>query len=548
MRPGASKGTPRNGRYRRIRHEERAFGQRSGRRAPRRGRRRRPVGLLRGRAAARRGLRGRPARPAADAVRPRARGRGARPPEDQVRHARVREDRAAQAGFRFFGGIALGDDVSRAELLERYHAVVYAIGTADDNRLGIPGEDRPGLALRHALRRLVQRPSRRVPTRRSTSPRSAPSSSATATSRSTSRGCSCSTPTSSRPTDTADHAIEAFAARRRREVVLLGRRGPAQAAFTNPELRELGELAARRRRGRPRRARARRATRRTGSRPRRDATAKRNVEILRELRAARAPTARDAPDRAALPALAGRDPRRGRGRPRSPACASCATGSSADDDGRLRAVPTGEEEVIPCGLVLRSIGYRGRPRRRRPVRRAPRPHPQRPAAACATRTASRCPGEYVVGWIKRGPSGVIGTNKKDAADTVARIVEDAEAGRLPDPARPPTPTAVGAWLRERAPGVVDWDGWEAIDEHERGARRARRPPARQARPPGRAGRGGAVRRRRRPLGKALANAAIAADHGLRLLELRAVARRRRRAARPGPRTRASIRSIWSSVP
>ena len=77
------------------------------------------------------------------------------------------------------------------------------------------------------------------------------------------------------------------------------------------------------------------------------------------------------------------------------------------------------------------------------------------------------PGEYVVGWIKRGPSGVIGTNKKDAGDTVARILEDVAAGAVaePDPARA-NPDAVGAWIAERAPQHVTWDGWGAIDAYE----------------------------------------------------------------------------------
>jgi ferredoxin--NADP+ reductase len=75
-------------------------------------------------------------------------------------------------------------------------------------------------------------------------------------------------------------------------------------------------------------------------------------------------------------------------------------------------------------------------------------------------------GEYCVGWIKRGPSGVIGTNKKDAADTVARIVEDAAAGRLPEPPDADA-EATGGWLRASSPAVVEWDGWQAIDEHER---------------------------------------------------------------------------------
>jgi ferredoxin--NADP+ reductase len=75
------------------------------------------------------------------------------------------------------------------------------------------------------------------------------------------------------------------------------------------------------------------------------------------------------------------------------------------------------------------------------------------------------PGEYAVGWIKRGPSGVIGTNKKDAAETIARLAEDAAAGRLNDPASPGR-AAVEQWLRGRVPGLVTWNGWKAIDEHE----------------------------------------------------------------------------------
>jgi ferredoxin/flavodoxin---NADP+ reductase len=129
-------------------------------------------------------------------------------------------------------------------------------------------------------------------------------------------------------------------------------------------------------------------------------------------------------------------------------------------------VATDREEVIPCGLVIRSIGYRGVPlgdvpfdERRGLIRND--------AGRVCTEDGDPLPGEYAVGWIKRGPSGVIGTNKKDAADTVAKIVEDAEAGRLPEPAGVDA-EATGAWLRGCAPGVVEWDGWKAIDEHERG--------------------------------------------------------------------------------
>jgi ferredoxin/flavodoxin---NADP+ reductase len=130
----------------------------------------------------------------------------------------------------------------------------------------------------------------------------------------------------------------------------------------------------------------------------------------------------------------------------------------------LRAVPTDDEETIECGLVLRSIGYRGRPlpgvpfdERRGLIRNV--------GGRVTGDDGAPIPGEYVVGWIKRGPSGVIGTNKKDASDTIARLLEDAEAGRLNEPATADG-EAVEGWLRSRIPGLVTWNGWQSIDRHE----------------------------------------------------------------------------------
>ena len=131
-----------------------------------------------------------------------------------------------------------------------------------------------------------------------------------------------------------------------------------------------------------------------------------------------------------------------------------------------RAVPTGEEEVIECGLVLRSIGYRGRPlggipfdERRGLIRNE--------GGRVCRDDGAPCRGEYAVGWIKRGPSGVIGTNKKDAADTVAKIVADAEAGRLGSGSA--DADACAEWIGRCAPDAVVWEGWQAIDEVERRA-------------------------------------------------------------------------------
>ena len=212
---------------------------------------------------------------------------------------RVYEKTAAKPGFRFFGGVVLGEHVARAELLERYHAVVYAVGTDDDNRLGIPGEDRPRLLLRHAIRGLVQRPpgrGRRVfdlsPERAVVIGNGNVAIDVARMLRARPRRAR-QRPTS--PTTRSAPLGEAQV----QEVILLGRRGPAQAAFTNPELRELGGMTARRRTSSTRR--------RSTSRSRRslDKIARRNVEILRDY-AQREPSG-SAGHRidAALPALAG---------------------------------------------------------------------------------------------------------------------------------------------------------------------------------------------------------------------------------------------------
>jgi len=376
---------------------------------------------------------------------------------------RVYEKTAKKPGFRFFGGIALGEDVTRAELLERYHAVVYAMGTSDDNRLGIPGEDRPG-----------SYPATRFVAWYNGHPDATDEAFDLSASRAVVIGNGnvaidvarmlVLDPDEVSPTDTADHAIAELAAARVEEVVLLGRRGPAQAAFTNPELRELGEL---------RRADVvvdpseveldEHSARWLETEA--DITARKNVEILRAY-AERPPSGRS--HRISLKFL--RSPVAILGDGEDGAVTGLRVVRNRIEPtagGRLSAVPTGVEEEIGCGLILRSIGYRGRPvadvpfdERRGLIRND--------GGRVCDEEGTPHRGEYVVGWIKRGPSGVIGTNKKDAADTVAKVVADRDAGLLEE--RPlPDPEAVAAFFAERAPDVVTWDGWKAIDTHETAA-------------------------------------------------------------------------------
>jgi ferredoxin/flavodoxin---NADP+ reductase len=373
---------------------------------------------------------------------------------------RMYEKTAAKPGFRFFGGVALGEQISREELLEHYHAVLYATGTPDDNRLGIPGEDRPGsYSATEFVAWYNGHPGYHGHEFDLSGGRAVVIGNgnvAIDVARMLVLG-----PEELAPTDTADHAIAGFASSTVEEVILLGRRGPAQAAFTNPEVRELGELARADVACDPAQVEA--AT--EPATP----TAQRNVELFRDY-AGREPSGKS--HRIELRFLRSPIEILGEGEDGPVTGVRVAVNRlEEDEDGRLRAVPTGEEEVIECGLVLRSIGYRGRPlggipfdERRGLIRNE--------GGRVCDEDGTPCRGEYVVGWIKRGPSGVIGTNKKDAADTVARILEDAEAGRLGQPADG-DPVE---WLAERVPDAVTWEGWQAIDEVERRAGEAQGRP------------------------------------------------------------------------
>ena len=134
-----------------------------------------------------------------------------------------------------------------------------------------------------------------------------------------------------------------------------------------------------------------------------------------------------------------------------------------DDRGRVRAVPTDERETIPCSLVFRSVGYHGVPLPGVPFDPSTGTIPN-DGGRVLDETGALVPGVYCAGWIKRGPTGVIGTNKKDATETVDLLLEDARSGVLPERA---AEAGIDALLAERGVEVVLYAGWDAIDRTER---------------------------------------------------------------------------------
>jgi ferredoxin/flavodoxin---NADP+ reductase len=368
--------------------------------------------------------------------------------------SRAFERTAQRPGFRFFGNVELGRDVTHDDLTRVYDAVVYAVGAQTDRRLGIPGEDLPGSWSATELVAWYNGHPDFQDVRFDLSPERAVVVGAGNVALDVVRMLAL-TDEELAPTDATDRSIEAISGSGLRELVLLSRRGPAQASFTTPELKELGDLAGADVLVDPADLEldeASEASLETNT------NARRNVEVLREY-AARAPE----------------------GKPRSIRLRFCVSPTAilgerrvegvevvrnelVAKDGRIAAVATGETETIPCGLVFRSIGYHGIPLPDVPFDTRSGTIPN-DGGRILDGNGAPLPRAYVAGWIKRGPTGVIGTNKKDATETVARLLEDVEAGRLTG--RGVEPGAIVELLEKRGAEPVVYAGWEAIDALER---------------------------------------------------------------------------------
>jgi ferredoxin/flavodoxin---NADP+ reductase len=372
---------------------------------------------------------------------------------------RVYEKTASRPEFRFFGNVEVGTDVTVEELRERYHAVVFAYGTSVDRHLGIPGEDLPGS---HSATEFVNW--------YNAHPDFADRDFDLSCERVVVIGNGnvatdvarmlALTPEELAETDTADYAIAALADCGVKEIVVLGRRGPAQASFTNPEVRELGEMVDADIDVDPEEMELDEVSRQWLDSEDADPTRRRNVDIFREF-SQRQPEGKN--KKIVMRFL--RSPVEIQGDGKVERIVVSRNELQRDDSGRIRAVDIGDRETIECGMVLRSIGYKGVPIDGVPFDEG-RGLIHNDGGRIHDGSGDAVPGLYAVGWIKRGPSGVIGTNKKDAQETVDKLFGDLEAGVLPEPEPAGDRGAIESLLAERKPEHVTFEGWQAIDAAE----------------------------------------------------------------------------------
>ena len=348
---------------------------------------------------------------------------------------------------RFLGNVEFGRDLTHADVRRHYDAVIYTVGASRDRRLDIPGEDlrgsisatefvawyngHPDAAARQML--LHARGVAVVGV----------GNVALDVSR-----ILLKTVQELRESDIAGHALTALEHSQVRDVWILGRRGPAQAKFTTKELREFGELLEADPLVLPHEVAPDEAAETAIT----DNVVKKNLEVLR--------------------GFAGREQT---GKPRRVHLRFLVSPVEIMDDGAgnvagLRiernqldasgqAEGTGQMEVLPVQMVLRSVGYLGAALPGVPF------DEQRGVIPNQGGRVTKRPGEYTAGWIGRGPSGVIGTNRKDAADTVANLIADAQGGVLRR-ADAPERDAVDALLGSRGVGVYSFADWQALDAHE----------------------------------------------------------------------------------
>lgn len=376
---------------------------------------------------------------------------------------RIYERIASDQRFRFFGNVSFGRDITRADLRNHYQAIIYAVGAQSDRHMGIPGENLPGS---HAATEFVGWYNGHPDYRDCTFDLSQARRVAVVGNGNVAMDVVrilARTRDELYPTDIATHALEALSHSAVEEIIVLGRRGPVQAAFTNPELKELDELADADIVVAPEEI-ALDPLSQEHIRAGHDRTAEKNLQILTRY---------------------SHEPPAGRSRRIIMRFLVSPVEILGDDqveaikvvhnelydrgDGTLRPRPTDRYETLPVDLVFRSIGYHGVPLPDVPFDATSGTIPNEKGRVIDPQGAVLT-GEYAVGWIKRGPTGIIGTNKPDAVETVDALLEDIRQQQMLTPIDADR-AAIGQLLEQRGIRSISFDDWKIIDqlEQQRGA-------------------------------------------------------------------------------
>ncbi len=369
-------------------------------------------------------------------------------------YARIASDPAV----RFFGNVTFGQDLTREDIEAYYDQVIYAVGAQTDRRLGIPGEDLIGSYPATDFVAWYNGHPDYVDLEFDLSCESVAIIGVGNVAMDVARILSLS-PAELAMTDIADHALAALSRSQVKDVYIIARRGPAQIKFTNPELQELAELEVTDVIVDPAELELDPASAGSIADNR---TAQTNIDLLSHYA--------DIGD-------TGREKRIHFLFMRSP------VEILGDDEGRvvriklernelrptetgyLNSHGTGEYEVLEVGMIMRSIGYRSAPLPGVPYHQRWGIISNTDGRVSQYESGEIVPGDYVVGWAKRGPTGVIGTNKPDAVATVKQMLEDVPALAVSE-TEESAPETIPALLRGRGVRFVTWDEWKLIDQAE----------------------------------------------------------------------------------
>ena len=390
---------------------------------------------------------------------------GVAPDHQKIKNVtRIYERTAKNPGFRFFGNVKYGEDISLKDLEAHYHQIYFSTGAQVDRRLGIPGED---LGRSYSATDFVAWYNGHPEYRHLKFDLSRKAVAVVGVGNVAVDVCRilCRTIDELAKTDIADYALEALRESKVREIYMLGRRGPAQAAFTIPEAKELGVLPGADIYVPPNEAELDPCTKevlKAGM----DRATTRKIALMQDF-STRSRT--DKPRRLTIRFLVSPVQYHDDGTGKVGAVRLVKNELDAGGGGKLRSRSTDCFENLPAEVVFRSVGYRGVPLQGIPFNDSWGIVHNDGGRVIDPETKNAIPGIYVGGWIKRGPTGVIGTNKKDAQGSVNLMMKDLEQGVYLNP-QSPSASAADKMMRTHQPKCVSWEEWQKIDaiESERG--------------------------------------------------------------------------------